>query len=153
MNTPNFTLAEFEASQTATRLRIANRVPEALLPNARATLEMLERIRAALSAQAGRPVPVIISSGYRSENVNRAVGGSARSDHLTASAADITAPAFGSPLQVCRFLAPRVGELGIGQLIHEFGAWVHVSTRMPDKAVNRIITISHAGTSVGVVEA
>lgn len=114
---------------------------------------MLERIRTALSEQAGKPVPIIISSGYRSENVNRVVGGSASSDHLTASAADWTAPAFGTPFQVAQFLAPRVGELGIGQLIHEFGAWVHTSTRVPTKMVNRIITISHAGTSVGVNQA
>lgn len=151
--TPHFTLAEFEVSQAAARLRIANRVPEVLLPNARATLEMLERIRAALSAHAGRPVPIIISSGYRAPNVNAAVGGSANSDHITASAADWTAPAFGSPYAVASFLAPHVGELGIGQVIHEFGAWVHTSTRVPAKALNRIITISHAGIVAGIVEA
>ena len=151
--TPHFTLAEFEASQTAARLRIGNRVPPELMPNALATLEMLERIRAALSERAGRPVPIIISSGYRSPNVNAAVGGSASSDHMQARAADWTAPSFGTPFQVASFLAPRVGELGIGQIIHEFGAWVHTSTRVPSKVINRIITISHAGTRAGIVEA
>lgn len=151
--TPHFTLAEFEASQTASRLRIGNKVPDLLIPNARATLEMMERIRSALSEKAGRPVPIIISSGYRSPNVNAAVGGSRNSDHMQANAVDWTAPSFGPPLAICRYLAPRVGELGIGQLIHEFGAWVHVSTRLPEKAINRIITIGHAGTSVGIVEA
>lgn len=151
--TPHFTLAEFEASQTAARLRIGNRVPAELLPNAQATLEMLERIRDALSEHAGRAVPIIISSGYRSPNVNTAVGGSKTSDHIQACAADWTAPSFGTPFEVASFLAPRVGELGIGQVIHEFGAWVHTSTRVPSKALNRIITISHAGTQVGIVEA
>jgi zinc D-Ala-D-Ala carboxypeptidase len=73
------------------------------------------------------------------------------SDHLRAMAADFKAPAFGTPLEVCRALEPHLDELGIGQLIHEFGTWVHASTRRPDREVNRILTISHAGTLPGIV--
>jgi hypothetical protein len=82
------------------------------------------------------------------------VGGVATSDHVKAMAADIRAPAFGTPYEIACELAPRVSVLGIGQLINEFAdspnAWVHVSTRLPDKAINRIITIGRHGTEVGV---
>lgn len=151
--TPHFTRQEFEFSGTAVRLRIGNQVPDALMPNAVATLEMMERIRAALSEKAGRDVPIRITSGYRSLNVNRAVGSKDTSDHVQANATDWQAPAFGTPLEICRFLAPRVGELGIGQLIHEYGRWVHTSTRVPSNDWNRVITATHAGMRTGIVEA
>lgn len=148
----HFTLTEFEASQVATRNRWGNRVPADLLPNAEATLRMLQRIRDFLSERAGRDVPVVMSSGYRTPQVNLAVGGSPISDHIKALAADWTAPAFGTPLQVCQALAPEIEQLGIGQLIHEFGTWIHTSVRAPLHARNRVITVSHAGTRVGIVQ-
>jgi zinc D-Ala-D-Ala carboxypeptidase len=155
MQVTHFDLAEFCESDTATRCRIDNTLPEALEPQAWATLAMLEGIRAHLSAKAGKDIPVFISSGYRSPALNAAVGGVPSSDHVKACAADIKAPAFGSPLVVARELAAHVDELGIGQLINEFpgsGGWVHVSTRRPDKALNRIITITAKGAAVGVRE-
>ena len=156
MNVEHFTLDEFCASDMALRRRIANHLPAELEPQAWATLAMLEAIRAHLSMVKGVDVPVIISSGYRSPQLNAAVGGVPSSDHLKACAADIRAPAFGSPLQVAQALAGHVDELGIGQLINEFpgaGGWVHVSTRKPEKALNRIITITAHGAVVGVREA
>lgn len=154
MHVYSFTLAEFCASSTALRLRIDNTLPPDLEPQAWSTLAMLQRIRDHLSAVAGKDIPVSISSGYRSPALNRAVGGVPTSDHVRACAADIRAPAFGSPLIVARELAKHVDALQIGQLINEFpgtGGWVHVSTRKPDKLVNRIITISDSGTQVGVI--
>lgn len=156
--TPHFTLAEFVASQTAARRGIDNTLPDALLPAARETCEMLERIRAFLRSRAGREVPILVTSGYRSNLLNRAIGSGDSSDHVRAMAADFVAPAFGSALDVCRALAQQVDALGIGQLINEFpradgGGWVHVSTRHPSKALNRVITITAAGAVVGVVPA
>ena len=156
MNVEHFTLDEFCASDMALRRRIANHLPAELEPQAWATLAMLEAIRAHLSMVRGVDVPVFISSGYRSAALNAAVGGVPSSDHVKACAADIRAPAFGSPLQVAQALAGHVDELGIGQLINEFpgaGGWVHVSTRKPEKALNRIITITAHGAVVGVREA
>lgn len=100
--------------------------------------------------------PIIVTSGYRAPAVNKAVGGVATSDHTQGMAADIVAPAWGTPLQIARALAPLVGALGIGQLIYEHvggKAWVHISTRLPDKPANRVITISGAGTQLGIKEA
>ena len=154
MNVTHFDLGEFCASDTATRLRINNVLPEDLEPSAWATLVMLERIREHLSRKAGKDVPITILSGYRCERLNAAVNGSATSDHVKACAADIRAPAFGKPLDVARELSGHVEELGIGQLINEFPdgnkGWVHVSTRRPSKLINRIITITDQGVTAGV---
>lgn len=147
--TQHFTLAELTKSSTAERLGLDNTPPPEVLPALTSTAEMLERIRSTLG------VPVTVTSGYRALAVNKAVGGVTTSDHAQGRAADIVAPRYGTPLQIARALAPLVDVLGIGQLIYErFGstAWVHVSTRVPDKRVNRVITITSAGTQLGVQE-
>ena len=151
--TTHFSLAEFTASDTAARRGIDNTLPAGLIDAARQTCEMLESIREHLSTVAGKPIPVLITSGYRAPAVNLAVGGKPTSDHTRAQAADIKAPAFGTPREVAQALLPHIDGLGIGQLIHEFGAWVHVSTRRPDRAVNRVLTINTAGTVPGIKEA
>ena len=150
--TPHFTLAEFCASDLAARRGIDNTLPATLRPDAEQTLEMMERIRGFLSNLARRDVPIVLSSGYRCPALNLAVGSSSTSDHPRASAADWTAPAFGTPAEICRALAPHVSTLGIGQLIHEFGRWVHTSWRLPMRLENRIITITVAGTTLGINE-
>ncbi|CAN5719979.1 hypothetical protein BH10PSE18_BH10PSE18_50310 [soil metagenome] len=148
--TEHFTEAEFVASETASRQGLDNRLPGGLRPTAVLTCEMMERIRAELSRLAGREISIVVTSGYRAPAVNRAVGSSDTSDHPRATAVDFKAPAFGTPFEIASALAPKVSELGIGQLIHEFGTWVHVSTRKPAKDVNRIITISKRGTEAGI---
>ena len=148
--TQHFTLAELTKSSTAERLGLDNTPPPEVLPALTTTAEMLERIRSTLG------VLVTVTSGYRAWAVNKAVGGVTTSDHAQGRAADIVAPRYGTPLQIARALAPLVDVLGIGQLIYErFGStsWVHVSTRVPDKRVNRVITITSAGTQLGVQEA
>lgn len=148
--TQHFTLAELTKSSTAERLGLDNTPPPEVLPALTSTAEMLERIRSSLG------VPVTVTSGYRAWAVNKAVGGVTTSDHAQGRAADIVAPRYGTPLQIARALAPLVDVLGIGQLIYErFGStsWVHVSTRVPDKRVNRVITITSAGTQLGIQEA
>lgn len=146
--TEHFTLEELTRSTTAQRLGIDNTPPQELLPRLVRTAEMLERIRSTVG------VPIIVTSGYRCPEVNRAVGGRTSSDHTQGHAADIVAPRFGSPTEVARLLAPLVSVLSIGQLILEGvkgKQWVHVSTHTPEKAVNRVITITDAGTVPGIV--
>ncbi|MDO9148329.1 MAG: D-Ala-D-Ala carboxypeptidase family metallohydrolase [Hydrogenophaga sp.] len=145
--TPHFTLAELTHSSTAQRLRLDNTPTPEALASLLYTAEMLERIRATLG------VPIVITSGYRGPVVNRAVGGVSSSDHMTGQAADIVAPRYGTPHAVASLLAPLVSTLGIGQLILEgVGGkqWVHVSTRPPQKTVNRILTITNAGVRAGI---
>jgi hypothetical protein len=155
---PNFSLAEFTASQSAERNGIDNDLPAELLANARATAEMLERIRKFLADTLGlvHGAPILITSGYRGLKLNAIVGGSKNSAHTQALAADWHCPVAGRPIEICRLLAPHVDALGIGQLINEFpsksGGWVHTQVTPPAKAVNRIITIARSGVFPGIVE-
>jgi zinc D-Ala-D-Ala carboxypeptidase len=147
--TPHFSLAELTASSTAQRLGIDNTPPPELMPRLVLTAEMLERIRDTLG------VPITVTSGYRGRQVNQAVGGVTSSDHTQGHAADIVAPGYGTPYQIAKALAPLVSVLGIGQLILEGvkgKQWVHVSTRVPDKPANRVITITDQGAQLGVQE-
>ena len=145
----HFDLSEFTASDTAARLGIDNDLPIDLIAQAKKTAEMLEGIRYYLGDIAAKPVPILVSSGYRCPALNEAIG-STGADHPRMMAIDFKAPAFGSPLEVCRALAPAVDVLKIGQIIYEFGSWIHVSTRIPDKIINRIITINKRGTFAGI---
>jgi len=129
-------------------LGIDNTPPPELLPRLILLAEMLERIRATLA------VPVVVTSGYRCPRVNQAVGGATTSDHPQGHAADIVAPKFGSATEVARTLAPLVSVLGIGQIILEGvkgKQWVHVSTHAPERAINRVLTITDAGVVPGIV--
>jgi len=147
---PHFTADEFTASDTAERLCIDNSLPIALLDNARGTAAMLERIRGHLSSIKGKEVPIVLTSGYRCPALNQAIGSRDTSDHRNAKAADFKAPTFGTPFEVCKALAPVIDVLGIGQLIYE-RSWIHVSTRTPDKVINRIITVAGRDYVAGIV--
>jgi hypothetical protein len=159
MLSPHFSLAEFTASQSADRLGLDNDLPAELLANARATAEMLERIRKFLSDRLGlvHGAPILITSGYRSLSLNRAVGGSTNSAHTRAMAADWHCPVAGRPTEICRLLQPVAESLGIGQLINEFpsasGGWIHTQTVTPTNPVNRVITITAKGVKPGIWEA
>jgi len=142
--TLHFSLAEFTGSDTAARLGIDNDLPDELREAAQQTLEMMERIRFHIDA------PIYISSGYRCEALNKAVGSKPGSDHTMAFAVDFKAPKAGTPADIAKSLAPVIGIIGIGQLILEFGTWVHVSTKIPEKLINRIITINKTGTKAGI---
>lgn len=117
----HFDLSEFTVSQTAARLGFDNTPDAKALAELQRTAEMLEKVRTVLGGR-----PIIISSGYRAPKVNAAVGGSSNSAHIWGGAADFTCPGFGTPLAICRELSTYAEMLDFDQLIHEFGAWVHI---------------------------
>jgi hypothetical protein len=117
---PHFLLSEMTVSQTASRLGIRNVPgPNQIAALTALCLNVLEPVR----VHFGRPV--IVSSGYRSPAVNRAVGGSSTSQHTRGEASDFTVPGV-SNLEVCRWIAKNTQ---FDQLIYEFGesGWVHCS--------------------------
>lgn len=75
----HFSLAEL----TKTNVKIKNVPNEAQVENLKRLCGWLDMLR----ERAGEPI--IINSGYRSPEVNKAVGGVATSNHLTGCAADI----------------------------------------------------------------
>ena len=81
----NFTLFEMIKSKKASELGIEN------IPDCEQIENITELVRKAL--QPGRYAigkPVNVNSGFRNEQVNAAVNGSSRSDHLEGMAADVT---------------------------------------------------------------
>lgn len=117
----NFTKDELIRSRIAQERGIVNVPPPLVLVALDFTLAGCERIRAALGGN-----PMVISSGYRSPELNAAVGGSKTSQHMLGQAVDFTCPKFGDPQEVVKRLAPMMRLLGIDQLILERG-WVHAS--------------------------
>jgi hypothetical protein len=142
--TDHFTLDEFVASQTAARMGISNIPSGQELANVQRTAETMEKVRTILGSR-----PVLISSGYRSPEVNRAVGGASSSAHLSGLAVDFTVPGFGDPIEICHALTPHMGELQIDQLIHEFDSWVHLGLTTSGAPRMMALTIDNSGTRQG----
>lgn len=137
--TPHFTLEEMIATQ---QRGLDNTPPESVVDELGRTAELLEQVREILGQQ------IIVTSGYRSDAVNKAVGGVPGSAHVWGGAADFLCPAFGTPLAVCRKLAATPG-LAFDQLIHEWGAWTHIG-RSRDTLRRQVLTIDGAGTRFGL---
>ena len=137
---PNFTLDEMTASDTAARRGLDNTPDDAAIRNlALLCDELLEPIRAAV----GRPVT--ITSGYRAVMVNRAIGSNDRSQHTNGQACDFKVRGI-TPLDVCYMVEAL--DLPYDQLIHEFGQWVHVS--ISDTPRRQTLTIDRQGTRPGL---
>lgn len=136
---PHFTLAEFTTSQTAARRGIDNEAPLELYPALKQTALGLEAVRAHLG-----DVPLTITSGFRSLELNRAVGSQDSSQHVLGEAADFICPCFGAPADVAAAL--RDSGVGYDQLILEFGQWVHISFAAQRKPRHMALIIDKTGT-------
>ena len=118
-----FTLNELCQSNTAQEKGINNTPDERAKSNIQSLIkECLDPIREIYGK------PIIISSGYRSSALNKAVGGASTSQHLTGQAADMV-PANGGSLKDIFKAAVSFGKYD--QLIYEQNSkgskWVHVS--------------------------
>ena len=122
---PHFNLGEMTKSQTALRMGMDNDPDEETI-EALTTLcvEALEPIR----EHFGRPV--VVNSGFRSGRVNKAIGGSATSQHCRGEAADVEVPGLDN--EILYLWAAE--NIDFDQLILEYyyageesSGWVHVS--------------------------
>lgn len=117
----HFTLQEF----TATNQKLANVPGPIELANLAKAAAMMEKVRALLGH------PITVNSAYRSPALNKAVGGSATSDHVKGLAVDFVCPAFGTPFEVATAIA--ASGIIFDQLIFENATapvasqWVHIS--------------------------
>lgn len=137
---PNFTLAEFTRSETATRRGLDNTPDAETIENLKITAAGLEEVRALL----GKPIQ--ITSGYRSLKVNSAVGSKPTSAHVKGFAADFVCPQYGSVSDICRAIMDST--IDYDQLIFEYGAWVHISFEPNHRRQD--LTIDQTGTRVGI---
>lgn len=122
----NLSLAECTKSLTAKRLGINNEPDEWATENLRqVAVNVFQPVRDCLG------VPIHVSSGYRSSELNKAIGGSVRSQHVEGRALDLDADVFGGCTNSEIFECIRE-NVEFDQLIWEFGDqdnpdWVHVS--------------------------
>src|SRR5690554_3379508 len=116
--TPNFAISEFEASATASALKLDNSIPAELLPNIRQLAEWLQVLRDRLSQRYGKPMPIIITSGFRGPALNKAVGGSSTSAHCQGLAADIQIPGL-HPAEIVYFIKQHMQDHPVDQVIDE----------------------------------
>jgi len=128
--TEHFSLAEL----TATRTGIANTPTGAEVAKLVKVAAMLEVIR----AHYGRPIAV--HSGFRSEAVNAAIGGSKTSQHMKAEAADFHVDGV-ALVEVFDWIRLTSG-IPFGQLILEGASpahptWLHMSLGVPYRASAR----------------
>lgn len=136
----HFTLAEAEVTQTG----IANKIPKELIGNAVFAATKMERVRAILGGK-----PILVNSWFRNHAVNKKVGGVPNSDHLEAVAIDFRCPSYGTPKEIAKLLAQKVGELNFDQLIFE-QTWVHISFRNDRTPRNQVLTMQGGKYSVGI---
>lgn len=115
---PNFTLAEMTASQTADRKGIDNTPNAIAIANLTRLAALLEQVRALVGK------PIFITSGYRSPEVNLAIGSSNKSQHPLGCAADFKVPGL-TPKQVVELCIKA--DIPYHQIIEEFASWVHIS--------------------------
>ena len=120
MLSPNFSLTEFTDSQTAARMGIDNDPPVELVPTLKATARCMEDVRDLLGGK-----PVLVSSAYRSPELNAAIGGSKNSQHMSGEAVDFTCPKFGTPEEIVQKI--KDSPLLFDQCILEYYRWVHIS--------------------------
>jgi zinc D-Ala-D-Ala carboxypeptidase len=149
----NLTLKETTKSDIALRYGIKNEPNTKQLENLKVlATEVFQKIRDHFG------VPIKVTSGFRSEALNKKIGGSKSSDHMKGCAIDIDMD--GTPditnAQVFNFIKDN---LTFRQLIWEFGNddnpdWVHVSYVKGDnkkqilKAIkkgNKTIYVSYNG--------
>ena len=91
--------------------------------------------------------PIVVSSGYRSKELNQAIGGSNSSQHCTGEAIDLDMD--GTPHGVSnRMVFDYIkNNLEFDQLIYEFGNsenpdWVHVSYESTGKQRKQVLRAS-----------
>lgn len=120
----NFTLEEVTRSNTAKRLGIKNEIPEEHLENMQYLIDnLVQPIRDSIG-------PIRVSSGYRSKELNRAIGGSFKSQHSKGQALDLQFWQNGKMMNELIFDWIIDSNIEFDQMINEFDfCWIHVSLK------------------------
>ena len=118
-----FTIKEMTKSATAQRKGINN---DPSIQVCQSLTALIEKVLDPLREAYGKPI--IVTSGYRCEKLNKAVGGAASSQHVKGEAADIRS--VQDTPEENKKLFDLIVKLGLpfDQLINEYNYdWVHVS--------------------------
>jgi hypothetical protein len=145
----NLALAEVMRSETAKRKGISNMPTPEHIENFKL---LAEKVFQPIREHFG--VPIILSSGYRSKELNTAVGGALSSQHCTGEAIDIDMDGTTvTNKQIFDFIKDN---LNFDQMIWEFGTdsnpdWVHVSYESTGKQRKQILKAVKSGKGTSYV--
>jgi len=135
--TKNFTYDELTGSTVAKRLGLDNAPDENQKENLiRLAKEVLQPIRDTWRS------PIVVNSAFRSEAVNKAVGGAKTSQHKKGEAADITVGSKEKNKKLFNLIQKMVlnKQIEVGQLISEYNySWIHVSLPRANAMNNMIL--------------
>ena len=120
----NFSRAEIEHSNTAKRLDIKNEMSEKHLEHMQGLIDnLIQPMRDAIG-------PIRVTSGYRSPQLNRAIGGSRTSQHCKGQALDIQYWSGGKMNNKIIYDWVLESDIEFDQMINEFDyAWIHISLK------------------------
>jgi len=123
----NFVLSEITRSNTARRLGISNEPEKKHMEGLqRIITNLIQPMRDALG-------PIRISSGYRSKELNRAIGGSNKSQHCKGEALDLQFWSEGKINNKAIYEWVLDSGLEFDQMINEFDfTWIHISLKKKD---------------------
>jgi hypothetical protein len=137
---PNFSLKELTASETADRHGLDNTPTDEIIENLKHLAGVLQEVRSILGNK-----PITVSSGYRSPTVNEKLGSKPTSDHCKGLAVDFICPSFGTPDEVVRQI--MASDIPYKQVIREFDRWVHLAVSAPGEEPRRqALIIDKQGT-------
>lgn len=141
----NLTLAEMTRSESAKRKKINNVPSKAIIENMKVlATNIFQPIRDHFDR------PIHISSGYRSIQLNKSIGGSSSSQHCKGEAIDIDMDGTEvTNKEIFEFIKEN---LKFDQLIWEFGTkdnpdWVHVSYAANGRQRRQILKAKRKGKS------
>jgi len=141
----HLSIAELTRSESAKRLGLSNMPTEEHLANLKKLADnIFEPIRNHFRC------PILISSGYRSQGLNNAIGGAKGSDHLKGMAIDIDMDNTPNGVTNKMIFDYIKNNLKFRQLIWEFGNsenpdWVHISYNENDLKNEILIATKHNG--------
>lgn len=134
--TPHFSLAELTHTD---HRAFDNTPPPEVMPNLQRVALLMEQVRDVLAR------PIFVTSGYRSKQVNDAVGSKDTSQHRLGCAVDFKCAGL-TPDQIVRKIIAV--NLPYDQLIREFDSWTHISVPSVAGATPRkqVLIIDRTGT-------
>jgi len=137
--TEHFTLEELTHTD---HREFTNEPNESETANLKRLAELLEQVKGLLGGK-----PIMVNSGFRSKQVNDAVGSSDRSQHRVGAACDFRVPNM-TPNEVVK--AVIASDLPFDQIIREFDRWTHISVtnEANGKPRRQALIIDKMGTRV-----
>ncbi len=147
--TKHFSLREFTKSQTAERLGIDNNPPQDIIPKLSfLATQILEPLRERIQK------PIIITSGFRTPELSKAIGSSEKSQHCKGEAVDIEAIGM-STLNLAEMI---INHFEFDQVILECykqgdmnSGWVHCSLKSGDNRKQVLTYTKDKGYAKGLV--